>query len=366
MSDSPDPGALQKLSFLPTKPSRAAFEHLSQDSIPSGYGDHTALPTALRQESVETPTVYSPRACLAQWRKTRACLELDHRFDHPRLGPGPFGELIDGLSELSPVSYPRGSIDPPGFDGQNDVGKVVGSRVPAGQDSQFAPVKVRVIEGHLTLNQPDEDEPAAVGGIVECTHHGSGVAGGVENYRWEIAAGNRSQSVEHILAGRVNHKRHAQAFLAEFEPLLVDVQHDHLCSCLLGKLRHRQPDRAGSDDEHDFARLHPGTLHGMAADSKRFNQGQLIERQGARHMQLATRHNDFLAHPAIDVDTECLQTDATVRFVPATGDAAPAIDIRFNRTKIARFQAPAGVAHLNHLHTKLVAENTQIAKEGLV
>ena len=110
--------------------------------------------------------------------------------------------------------------------------------------------------------------------------------------------------------------------LAEVEPLLVQVEDDDRRPGQLDELDDGQADRPGADDEDVFARLRGAAVDGVAADAERLHQGQLVERQPLRRVQLAGRHDEARPQAAVGVDAEDLEVLAAVAAAVPAGEAA--------------------------------------------
>jgi hypothetical protein len=83
-------------------------------------------------------------------------------------------------------------------------------------------------------------------------------------------------------------------------------------------------------------------------------------------VQFAARDHKGFSHPAVDVNSQDLQIDAAIRFVMAAGNAASAIEERFDRAPIARSHVPGSGADLDDFDAELMTENPWIAEKGLV
>jgi hypothetical protein len=53
---------------------------------------------------------------------------------------------------------------------------------------------------------------------------------------------------------------------------------------------------------HDSSARGAPAVHGVAADGQRLHQGELVERQFPRRVELAGRQEELRAHPAVAVD----------------------------------------------------------------
>ena len=131
-----------------------------------------------------------------------------------------------------------------------------------------------------------------------------------------------------------------------------------------GELRHRQPDGAGPDHQGKLVRLHRRALHGVRADAQRFDEGELVQRQGGRGMQLARRDDELLAHPAVGVDAEHLDGRAGVGLAPAAGDTFLAVDVRLDRAAVAGRDVGHALADRHHLDAEFVAEDARVGEKG--
>jgi hypothetical protein len=152
-------------------------------------------------------------------------------------------------------------------------------------------------------------------------------------------------------------------FATEREAGLVDV-HDHADRAgHLDKLNHRQPDRTRADDQHVLAGAHPGPVHRVAADGEGFHQRQLFKAERPRNMQLARRQQHALAHATVTHHPERLMLFATVGQSPPAGVTALAVDVRFDRTAVARPDVLHPGAHRENLDAELMSRNPWIRIE---
>ena len=158
----------------------------------------------------------------------------------------------------------------------------------------------------------------------------------------------------------------AERAAAEFQPRVVDVEHDHLRARLDGELRDRQPDRPRADDQHEFVLLHAGAFDGVRADAERLDERELIQRQLRGGMQLARGQHELLAHPAVGVDAEHLDVRAAIRLAPAAGDAFLAVDVRLDRAAVAGFDVVDALADGDDLHAEFVPEDARVGEERLL
>ena len=71
--------------------------------------------------------------------------------------------------------------------------------------------------------------------------------------------------------------RDPQLRAAEGEASQVDVHHRHVCACRDREGRHREPDRAGADDEDGGSGRERCAPHGVRADAERLDQRQCVD-----------------------------------------------------------------------------------------
>ena len=96
----------------------------------------------------------------------------------------------------------------------------------------------------------------------------------------------------------------------------------------LGELDDGQADGACAHHQHVLARLGVRSRHRVGADAERLDQGELVERELARRMQLACGQDEPLAHPTVGMHAEAPERDAAVRLAAAAGDAGAAVELR--------------------------------------
>ena len=73
---------------------------------------------------------------------------------------------------------------------------------------------------------------------------------------------------------------------------------------------------------HVFAGLRVAAVDGVAADGQRLDEGELLEGQLARRVQLAGRHEEARPQAAVGVDAEHLEVLAAVAAAAPAGEAA--------------------------------------------
>src|SRR5436190_21422493 len=98
----------------------------------------------------------------------------------------------------------------------------------------------------------------------------------------------------------------------------------------------------------------------MAADGERFDERKLLEREGRRGMELASRHDKLRPHAAVDVNSQNLQPLAAIWPAAAAGIAGRVIEVRLDGAAIARLDVGNAVADHDDLDAELVAQNTWI------
>ena len=128
--------------------------------------------------------------------------------------------------------------------------------------------------------------------------------------------------------------------LAEVEPLLVHVEDGDRRPGQLDELDDRQPDRPGPDDQHVVPGLRGAAIDRVAADAQRLHQGELVERELLRRVELAGRDDELRAQPAVGVDAEDLQVLAAVRPAAPAGEALLAVHVRLDRAAVAGPDVP--------------------------
>src|SRR5687768_4074088 len=103
----------------------------------------------------------------------------------------------------------------------------------------------------------------------------------------------------------------------------------------------------------------------MRSDSKRLDEGELIQVQRARAMQLPRWHRNQRAHAAVGVNPETFQFSTAIRLPATTRDAVSTIQIRLDGTPIARLQTVRFVARIHDFNPKFVAKNARVFKKRL-
>ena len=117
--------------------------------------------------------------------------------------------------------------------------------------------------------------------------------------------------------------------------LLVDVEHDRLRPGQLDEFQRRQADRPGADDEAGLVGPGRAAVDGVAADGQRLDQGELLEGERPRDVELAGGHEEAGPQAAVAVDAERLVLLAAVRLAAAAGVALLAVDVRLDGATVA-------------------------------
>ena len=87
---------------------------------------------------------------------------------------------------------------------------------------------------------------------------------------------------------------------------------------------------------HDSLGLGAAAVDGVTADGQRLHQGQLLEGQLARDVQLAGRHEELRPQSAVAVDAQRLVLLAAVGVAAPAGVTLLAVDVRLDRAAVAR------------------------------
>ena len=109
------------------------------------------------------------------------CSKFDHGFDHAGFRFCPRWKFADDVVERSAVSDPWRGVDATVFDEADDAFEILRLGVAAGEEGEFAAVKIGIVECDVALEEADENDAAAGGWIFEGGHHGLGIASGVED-----------------------------------------------------------------------------------------------------------------------------------------------------------------------------------------
>ena len=104
----------------------------------------------------------------------------------------------------------------------------------------------------------------------------------------------------------------------------------------------------------------------MGADTQRFHESQLFEREPAGWMEPLDRHGHQAAHAAVGVDAEDLEILAAVVSSQPAHAAAAAAQVRLNGAAVAAMQAVAAGRHVEDFRAQLMAEDSGIAEKRLL
>ena len=104
-------------------------------------------------------------------------------------------------------------------------------------------------------------------------------------------------------------------------------------------------------------------VDGVAADGQRLDQGELLERQLRRQVQLAGRDDELRPQAAVGVDAEDLQVLAAVRRPRRQAKHCLAVDVRLDRAAVAGLDVGHAGADRDDFDAQLVAGNARVAEE---
>jgi hypothetical protein len=110
-----------------------------------------------------------------------------------------------------------------------------------------------------------------------------------------------------------------------------------------------------------FAPLRSTAWHPIASVS---TSAHCSAREARCHVQLARREDDSLSKSAVAHNPERLVLLAAIRESAPAGVTPLAIEIRFNRTAIARLHVLHPLAHGKHLHSQFVARDPGVREKG--
>src|SRR5688500_4945048 len=103
----------------------------------------------------------------------------------------------------------------------------------------------------------------------------------------------------------------------------------------------------------------------MGPDSERFDESKLIQRERFGAVELMNGHADKLAHSAVYVNSEHLETLAAVRLSLPACDTFAAVQIGLHGAAIPRADSEIIVAYLQNFHPELVPQNPRVGEERL-
>ena len=111
---------------------------------------------------------------------------VDHGFDHGGVA-GYFRETLRGVGEGEAMGDPRGGIDAAGLNERDDIAECAGRGIAAGQESEFAPVEIGIVERDVALKQADEDDATAGSRQIERASHRFGISSRIDDNGGQIA-----------------------------------------------------------------------------------------------------------------------------------------------------------------------------------
>lgn len=227
-------------------------------------------------------------------------------------------------------------------------------------------MKIRIVESHLSLEQSDENNAAAVGHQLEGAHHRPGIPGCIQDHARQITTSTGIPELRFERLGISNQcgRWHTQRFPAEGEPACRDIRHRDSSRSSHQELDHAHPDGAGSDHKGKFIFVDCGTIDRMTPDTEHLDQRELFSRKRARGMEFSLGHRDRRTHAAVAVDSHHLQTFAAVRPAAPRGRAGRVIEVRFHRHDLPDPVIATG-RDREDFSPDFVAENSGIVEEGL-
>ena len=183
---------------------------------------------------------------------------------------------------------PRPRVDLAGLDQADDPREIARQGIARAEQRPFRPVKRRVAKAHLFGRNPTNTSrpPGATSPNAADIDWLLPVASITTSGKWPP---HRSRKLGFQLVRRLERVFDVHHAAAEVQPLLAHVEHDRLRAGQPHELERRQADRPRADDQADSSAVKPAAGDGVAADGQRFDQGQLLERERPRDMQLAGR-----------------------------------------------------------------------------
>ena len=164
--------------------------------------------------------------------------------------------------------------------------------------------------------------------------------------------------------GGLQRVRDAHHVAAEPQAGFIHVQHDDLGTRQFGKDDRGQADRARTDDEDRLLGRRRGPVDGVAADGEGLDEGELVEGEVGRGVELPRRQQELRAQAAVAVDAQDLQLLAAVRVAAAAGVAVGIINIRLHGAAVAGLDVGDALADGDDLDAQLVAGDARVAEEG--
>ncbi len=115
--------------------------------------------------------------------------------------------------------------------------------------------------------------------------------------------------------------------------------------------------------ERRFVRLRGGAVRGVTADRQRLDEGELVEGEFRRNVQLPGRHDELRPQTAVAVDAEDFELLAAVRLAAAAGVTVRVVDVRLDGAAVAGLDVRHALADRHDLDAQLVAGDARIAEE---
>jgi len=200
----------------------------------------------------------------------------------------------------SPVRNPGHNVNFARFHLFNHLLKVVSSGISAAQDGHFMAMEIRIMKRHVSGEQADENQLAAMRHVSERVAHGLRIPRAVENQRGQFPREEPAELAWGV-AGCIDATPDPQGLTTKLKSLLLDIHHNEFGSSLSRELDDRKADRPGPYNQCRFSTLRGGSPNGMCSHTQHFNKRQLIQRERFGFMQLWDRNRDSLAHSAINV-----------------------------------------------------------------
>ena len=219
-------------------------------------------------------------------------------------------------------------------------------------------------ESEFLLRDAHVDHAGGEGGVSETGHHRLVAARGVDDHVGQLAVREGGERGDFgTVALGLDDAIHLHDIDAELQAVDVHIHHDALRAGDLDELHGREPDRAGANDQDCLAGLGGGAVDGVATDSERLDERELVVGKLRGDVELASRQQEFLRHAAVAHHAERLMVLAAIGETATAAVARLAIDVGLDRAAVARLHVRHARPDRDYLDAEFMSRDARVGVE---
>jgi len=182
-------------------------------------------------------------------------LKSNHSFDDATIAFEPEREGIVEISEIGAVGDPGSGLDLAVLHIGDDALEIGANGIAAAEKGKFAAMKIRIVKGHIALEEANEDKFAALAHKLEGSLHRLFIASGIKDHARQIVSGEKIEGIAFVEeAGRLGPE-----LLAKGEPGFTDIDNRNIGIHKESELSYSETDGACANDQNLFAGYNLGS-----------------------------------------------------------------------------------------------------------